>query len=133
MLRILLAHNCIRNTLFRWKAAKILRQKDQENKCIMIQSGEGDNNKSLGTGLHPPKNGITNGSTSSLLDISTRRSAHRPSSLLHAIRVPLVRFSLKFSNHPYLKIHSKPNNHDKIEDKARKTLGVIMSVFIVCW
>jgi hypothetical protein len=83
-----------------WKAAKILQQRDKiATKWSVSQPEENDHqntlpkensSKFLGANLHPPKNGLTNGSTNSLLENSPRRLMHRPSSILQAIRVPLV-------------------------------------------
>jgi hypothetical protein len=84
-----------------WKAAKRLQQRDKiATKWSVSQPEEQDHhpppkensNKLLGANLHPPKNGLTNGSTHSLLENSPRRLMHRPSSILQAIRVPLVSF-----------------------------------------
>ncbi|KAI6176732.1 5-hydroxytryptamine receptor 1 [Aphelenchoides bicaudatus] len=111
-----------------WKAAKALQQRDKiANKWSISHHDDIDHQqlpkensgKCLGSTLQVPKNGLTNGSTNSLLESSPRRLMHRPSSILQAIRVPLI--------------HSNSKNHEKTEDKARKTLGVIMTVFIVCW
>lgn len=50
------------------------------------------------------------------LEKKSQHSAHRPSAILQ--KIPLVH---------------NGKVHDRGEGKARKTLGVIMSVFIICW
>ncbi|CAD5215780.1 unnamed protein product [Bursaphelenchus okinawaensis] len=89
-----------------WQAAKLLQKKDQlTNKWSVTSKAPQDNG-------HPQHSALKNG--------FSPKKHHRPSALLHAVRVPLM--------------HSNSgNHHERTEDKARKTLGVIMSVFIVCW
>uniref|UniRef100_A0AC34QVW5 G-protein coupled receptors family 1 profile domain-containing protein n=1 Tax=Panagrolaimus sp. JU765 TaxID=591449 RepID=A0AC34QVW5_9BILA len=66
-------------------------------------------------------------------DLTKKRPFHRPSTFLNVVRTPLVEIGILsiFGNKAHLQMHSRST--EKGEDKARKTLGVIMSVFIICW
>ncbi|CAD5221741.1 unnamed protein product [Bursaphelenchus xylophilus] len=91
-----------------WQAAKLLQKKDHMNTKWSVSSKQPE-----------AKTKSNNGTMKNGFGESPKRH-HRPSALLHAVRVPLMHSNSR-------------NHHERTEDKARKTLGVIMSVFIVCW
>ncbi|KAI6214821.1 G-PROTEIN-RECEP-F1-2 domain-containing protein [Aphelenchoides besseyi] len=107
-----------------WNAAKILQKRDYAatkwSLSIQKDDTEEEGSKSNRNGS-AQSNGLLNANESRKLstEFINPKRLHRPSSILQAVRVPLI--------------HSHSRHNEKTEDKARKTLGVIMSVFIVCW
>uniref|UniRef100_A0AC34F525 G-protein coupled receptors family 1 profile domain-containing protein n=1 Tax=Panagrolaimus sp. ES5 TaxID=591445 RepID=A0AC34F525_9BILA len=81
-------------------------------------NGNGKRNSSFASGTTPPP------------PKTSPKRLHRPS---HFFRMPLVEIGILsiFGNKARLQMHTRST--EKGEDKARKTLGVIMSVFIICW
>lgn len=80
--------------------------------------GDGKRNSSFAAATTPPP------------PKSSPKRLHRPS---HFFRMPLVEIGILsiFGNKARIQMHTRST--EKGEDKARKTLGVIMSVFIICW
>ena len=69
------------------------------------------------------------------IDVVSPRRLHRPASFFHAVRVPLVsRAQLEAAaprrRRSQFQLNSPSRTEENFEDKARKTLGIIMSVFI---
>jgi hypothetical protein len=86
-----------------WKAAKILQKRDNLTTKWSLTQSEDTDNKLLGANLNVSKNGLVNGngcSNNSLFDNLTksRINLHRPSSILHAIRLPLVGIIRKYQS-----------------------------------
>ena len=80
----------------------------------------------------PVTSSITATTTTPTTKTSPKR-LHRPSHFFNAVRMPLVEIGILsiFGHKARLQMHTRST--EKGEDKARKTLGVIMSVFIICW
>uniref|UniRef100_A0A0N4ZAD4 G_PROTEIN_RECEP_F1_2 domain-containing protein n=1 Tax=Parastrongyloides trichosuri TaxID=131310 RepID=A0A0N4ZAD4_PARTI len=106
------------------KAAKRLADKEEKSICLYHE----ENEKKESTAKRLQK-------TSSYLitsenDLSSSESAskffynRRSSALLNIVRMPLISHTRR---------HSQQNHHAFRENKARITLGVIMSTFIICW
>ncbi|PAV76699.1 hypothetical protein WR25_22218 [Diploscapter pachys] len=103
-----------------WRAAKRLARQDR------VMSGSagaevdrnGNEHSDLITEKESPNSpNASNGrrNSSKFFKSEAHKYIHRPSSFLQAVKLPLIR------------------NNEKNECKARKTLGVIMSAFIITW
>lgn len=118
-----------------WRAAKRLRIKDRlTTKWSITIRDENNQNGSLNTEDIDEMTNLNCTSTSLSNNSSPKRQHHhRPSAFLSAVRIPLVEIGILsiIGNKARLQMHSRST--EKGEDKARKTLGVIMSVFIICW
>lgn len=110
-----------------WRAAKRLRTKDHLATKWSLTIKE-DNNNERGFMIDAKSRDSCSRSNE-----SSPKRFHRPSAFLSAVRTPLVEIGILsiWGNKARLQMHSRST--EKGEDKARKTLGVIMSVFIICW
>lgn len=99
-----------------WRAARRLTNLDRAVSASVA------NNLNKTSGLHTNNNCDMH--EMSVLGIHSRLDKERPRSLFSAVRMPLI---------GRLQLVTMRQQSARREGKARKTLGLIMTVFVVCW
>uniref|UniRef100_A0A0K0ESG9 G_PROTEIN_RECEP_F1_2 domain-containing protein n=1 Tax=Strongyloides stercoralis TaxID=6248 RepID=A0A0K0ESG9_STRER len=106
------------------KAAKRLAEKEERSTSLYLEDYDRKNSSSkklqkTNSYLITSENDLSSSESGSKFFYNRRSSA-----FLNVVRVPLISHTRR---------NSQQNHHSVKENKARITLGVIMSTFIVCW